>query len=151
MSQFLEQLNDAQLCEQFCAQIKLHRRSNGMIMLETPFSYPDGDQYPLYLTETRTGGVRVSDGGHTLMHLSYENDIDKFFSGSRDVLLHQVIHEQGVEFDEEAGYFYVESAVQNLTQAAFQLGQALVRVYDLTFSIARGLLLHSTMICRNRF
>ena len=64
-------LDEKALCEQFCAQVKLHRRDNGMVMLETPFSFPDGDQYPRYLTPTSTGGLRVSDGRHTLMHLSY--------------------------------------------------------------------------------
>ena len=83
----LEMLDEKMLCVQFCAQIKLHRRSNGMVLLETPFAYPDGDQYPIYLTETGAGGLHVSDGGHTLMHLSYENDVDKFFEGSRSILL----------------------------------------------------------------
>lgn len=129
----LEMLNEKNLCEQFCAQVKLHRRDNGMVMLETPFSYPDGDQYPLYLSETATGGLRVSDGGHTLMHLSYENDIDKFFEGSRSILLNQVIAEQGISYDEASGQFSLECPPSQLSQTAFQLGQAITRVYDLTF------------------
>lgn len=129
----LEMLNEKTLCEQFCAQVKLHRRANGMVMLETPFSYPDGDQYPLYLSETATGGLRVSDGGHTLMHLSYENDVDKFFEGSRSVLLNQILTEQGIAYEEKSGQFSLECAPSQLSVAAFQLGQALTRVYDLTF------------------
>ena len=129
----LEALNNQQLCEQLCAQVTLRRRENGMIMLETPFSFPDGDQYPLYLTETRTGGVRVSDGGHTLLHLSYENDIDKLFSGTRAVLLEKIIKEQGIQYDEPSGQFFIEAAVVDLSRATFQLGQALTSVYDLTF------------------
>ena len=129
----LDMLNEKQLCEQFCAQIKLHRRSNGLVMLETPFSYPDGDQYPLYLSETRTGGIKISDGGHTLMHLSYENDVDKFFEGSRQMLLHRIVSEQGIDFDEATGQFSLECAPGQLSEAAFRLGQAITRVYDLTF------------------
>jgi len=129
----LEMLNEKQLCKQFCAQIKLHRRSNGLVMLETPFSYPDGDQYPLYLSETRTGGIKISDGGHTLMHLSYENDVDKFFEGSRQMLLQRIVSEQGVDFDESSGQFSLECAPAQLSEAAFRLGQAITRVYDLTF------------------
>jgi len=102
-------------------------------MLETPFAYPDGDQYPLSLSETKTGGIRISDGGHTLMHLSYENDVDKFFEGTRRVLLDQILTEQGVEYDEKTGQFYVETPWGDLSAAAFRLGQALTRVYDLTF------------------
>jgi len=129
----LEMLDEKMLCAQFCAQIKLHRRDNGMVLLETPFAYPDGDQYPIYLTETGTGGLRVSDGGHTLMHLSYENDVDKFFEGSRNILLNQIIAEQGISYDEKNGQFYLECAPAKLSEAAFRLGQAITRVYDLTF------------------
>ena len=129
----LETLDNQQLCEQLCAQVTLKRRENGMIMLETPFSFPDGDQYPLYLTETRTGGVRISDGGHTLLHLSYENDIDKLFSGTRALLFEKITKEQGVHFDAETGQFFIESAIVDLSRATFRLGQALTSVYDLTF------------------
>ncbi len=129
----LEMLDENALCSQLCAQVKLQRRKKGKVLLETPFAYPDGDRYPLYLTETHTGGVRVSDAGHTLMHLSYENDIDKFFEGTRQFLFEQVLKEQGVEYDEEAGEFYVEVPVDQLSEAAFRLGQALTRIHDLTF------------------
>lgn len=129
----IEQLNEERLCEQFCAQIRLHRRPNGTVMLETPFTYPDGDQYPLYLSDTTTGGLRVSDGGHTLMHLSYENDVDKFFEGSRALLWSQVIAEQGVNYDDTSGQFWLECAPEELAVSSFRLGQALTRIYDLTF------------------
>jgi len=129
----LEMLNEKNLCEQLCTQVKLHHRNNGQVMLETPFSYPDGDQYPIYLSETNTGGLRVSDGGHTLMHLSYENDVDKFFEGSRNILLNQVLSEQGVNYDEATGQFSIDCAPAHLSEGVFRLGQALTRVYDLTF------------------
>lgn len=129
----LEMLDEKMLCAQFCAQIKLHRCNNGMVLLETPFAYPDGDQYPIYLTETGVGGLRVSDGGHTLMHLSYENDVDKFFEGSRSVLLNQIIAKQGISYDGDKGQFYLECAPAKLSESAFRLGQAITRVYDLTF------------------
>ncbi len=129
----LEQLNQKQLCEQFCANVQIYRRNNGMVMLQTPFSYPDGDQYSLYLSEIGAGGVRVSDGGHTLMHLSYENDIDKFFSSTRNILLHQVVKEQGIGFSEDEGQFFIDTSVGNLADSAFKLGQAITRIHDLTF------------------
>ncbi len=129
----LEQLNQEQLCKQFCANVQIHRRGNGIVMLQTPFSYPDGDQYALYLSEVGAGGVRISDGGHTLMHLSYENDVDKYFSSTRNILLRQVVDEQGVGFSEESGQFYVDTTVSNLAESAFKLGQTLTRIHDLTF------------------
>jgi hypothetical protein len=129
----LENISDETLCKQFCAQVKIRRRQNGFVMLDTPFTYPDGDHYPLYLMATPTGGVRVSDGGHTLMHLSYENDVDKFFTGTRSILLDQVVAEQDIDFDKESGQFFVEGSLEHLADASFRLGQALTRIYDLTF------------------
>lgn len=129
----IEKINKELLCEQFCAQIKLHKRDNGIVMLETPFTYADGDKYPLYLSDTATGGLKMSDGGHTLMQLSYENDVDKFFEGGRLVLLNQIIAEHGVTYDETSGQFSLECAPNKLSTAAFALGQALTRVCDLTF------------------
>ena len=129
----LDMLDEKTLCEQLCARVKLHRRHDNTMMLETPFSYPDGDQYPLYLSETPAGGLRIADGGHTLMHLSYENDIDKFFEGSRSILLNQIVAEQGVVYDEETGQFSLECAPTNLPEGVFRLGQAIIRVCDLTF------------------
>ena len=128
----LEQLSREKLCELFCANVSLRKRE-GFLMLETPFAYPYGDGYPLYLSELPGGGVRVSDGGHTLMHLSYENDVAKFFDGARGALLEQIVKESDVRHSAENGWFYVDSTVNDLPQSAFRLGQALTRVCDLTF------------------
>tara|TARA_E500000305_G_scaffold2792_2_gene2680 strand:+ start:993 stop:1778 length:786 start_codon:yes stop_codon:yes gene_type:complete len=129
----IEQLKDSVLCEQFCAQVKLHRLRNGHVMLQTPFSFPDGDQYSIYLEDTRTGGIKIHDGGSTLMRLSYENDIDRLFEGTRAVVMSQAIREHGVDFDDESGQFFVETAVSELAAGTFRLGQAITRVNDLTF------------------
>jgi len=67
------------------------------------------------------------------MQLSYENDIDKYFDGTRNLLFEQVVKEQGINFEDETGQFYVETTAQDLSKAAFQLGQAVTRIYDLTF------------------
>ena len=104
-----------------------------MIILETPFTFPDGDGYLLYLSETRTGGIRISDGGNTLMRLSYENEVDNFFQGARGVLLEQIVAEQGISYNDESGLFYTETTESKLSEAAFKLGQALTRISDLTF------------------
>ena len=51
-------------------------------MLRTHFTFPDGDGYPFHLAEAPAGGLRLSDLGHTLMHISYEHDIDTFLTGT---------------------------------------------------------------------
>ena len=44
------------LCERLCANVRVHRRHDDVLMLESPFTFPDGDHYPIYLTETPGGG-----------------------------------------------------------------------------------------------
>ena len=65
------------------------------------------------------------------MHLSYENEIDKFFEGSRSILLNQIVSEQGVTYDGETSQFSLECAPTNLPDGVFRLGQAIIRVCDL--------------------
>ena len=36
------------LCEKLCARVRLHQRDDAVLMLETPFTFPDGDSYPIY-------------------------------------------------------------------------------------------------------
>lgn len=118
------------LCERLCANVTIHKRDDGTLMLDTPFTFPDGDHYPVYLSETRTGGVVLSDRGHTLMHISYEHDVEALFTGTRAVLREQVVREAGIE--EQDGVFSVEVAPEHIADALFNFGQALTKVYDLT-------------------
>lgn len=126
-------IDEKKLCTQLCANVSIIQRPNNKLMLKTPFHYPDGDHYPIYLEETGTGGVRISDGGHTLMHLSYENDIDKFFDGTRQILMSQIVAQDDIAYEERTGEFYTESRIEGLGEAVFRLGQAVTRIYDLTF------------------
>ena len=65
-------------------------------MLDAEFEFPDGDRYPIYLSEA-LGGVRLSDRGDTLMRVSYDHDIDAFLSGIRGLLVEHILAEERVE------------------------------------------------------
>ena len=119
------------LCERLCATVRIHRRSDDVLMLESPFTFPDGDHFPIYLSETASGSVKLSDHGHTLMHISYDHDIDTFYSGARATLREQIVRESGVE--EEHGIFFLETPPDQVVTALFRFGQALTKIYDLTF------------------
>lgn len=121
---------ERQLCERLCEEVRLTVRPDGALMLRTRFEFPDGDRFPLHVSETRSGGVRLSDRGHTLMHMSYDHDIDAFLRGSRGLLLERLVNETGIAQD--GGEFFVECSTDDLPSAVFQLGQALTRIYDLT-------------------
>ena len=117
------------LCAQLCAAIRVERRPDGQLMLATDFEFPDGDRYPIYLSEV-PGGVRLSDRGDTLMRISYDHDIDAFVSGSRGLLIERILGEERVAQDH--GIFYLDAPTDRLSDAVFRYGRALTRIYDLT-------------------
>lgn len=118
------------LCKKLCNDVRVVCRPDGKLMLRTGFEFPDGDQFPIHLSETATSGVRLSDLGHTLMHLSHDHDIDSFLLGTRRQILETIINESGVGLD--GGVFYIDSSLETIPDAIFRFGQALTRVYDLS-------------------
>ena len=118
------------LCERLCANLRVHRRHDDVLMLESPFTFPDGDHYPIYLSETSSGGVKLSDRGHTLMHVSYEHDVDSSYEGARALLRQQTVRESGIY---EEGILSMETPPDQLATALFRSGQALTKNHDLTF------------------
>ena len=121
----------ALLCERLCEDVRVEPRPDGALMLRTRFQFPDGDRFPIHLSEAPAGGIRLSDRGHTLMHLSYEHDVDSFLDGTRGMLLERIMGESGLQWD--GGAFCLDTAPERLPEAVFRFGQALTRVYDLTF------------------
>ena len=117
------------LCDQLCAAVRVERRPDGELMLAAEFEFPDGDRYPIYLSET-PGGVRLSDRGDTLMRISYDHDIDAFLAGSRGLLVERILGEERV--DQDGGVFYLDTLTDRLSDAVFRYGRALTRIYDLT-------------------
>ena len=131
------------LCEQLCASVRVEPRPDGELMLEADFEFPDGDRYPIYLSEA-PGGVRLSDRGDTLMRISYDHDIDAFLAGSRGLLIERILAEERVGHDQ--GVFHLDAPIDRLSDALFRYGRALTRIYDLTlhsrsravFDVLRG-------------
>ena len=119
------------LCERLCAEVRIHRRQDDVLMMESPFTFPDGDHFPIYLSESAGGGVKLSDRGHTLMHVSYEHEVDLFYEGARASLREQLVRECGIEEDE--GIFSIETPPDQVAAALFRFGQALTKIHDLTF------------------
>lgn len=125
----IQKLQEA-LCNMLCADIRLVEH-NDLLVMETPFYFPDGDPYQIYLKEMSGGIVRLTDMGHTLMHLSYENDVSKFRDGTRGRLFDQIKAE--FELGEDDGEFFIETKIDTLGTAVFKFGQALTKLNDLTF------------------
>lgn len=121
----------ALLCQTLCVNVRIIQRKKGLLMLETPFTFPDGDHYVIYLESLNSGGVRITDGGHTFMHLSYENDVSDIREGTRGKLFDQVIAESSVS--ENDGELWIDTSYEELSRNIFRFGQVLTRIYDLTF------------------
>lgn len=119
------------LCSLMCAEVKIRPKNGKLFSIDTPFSFADGDPYQIYIKEMPGGIIRLTDMGHTMMHLSYENEIDKFREGTRGKIFEQIKSETSVE--EDNGEFYIETPVESLGFNIFRLGQALTKVNDLTF------------------
>lgn len=119
------------LCELLCSEIKLSSKNDDLAVVQTPFYFPDGDSYQIYVKEMPGGVIRLTDMGHTMMHLSYENDVDKFRIGTRGTLFQQILAEASVQ--EDGGEFFVDTDLKNLAVAIFRLGQTITKINDLTF------------------
>lgn len=122
---------EEQLCKALCAKVMLKESKDGNIFMMTPFTFPDGDSFSMYLKHLPSGGFRLSDMGSTMMHLSYEQDIEKLWDGTRGKIFAQIISEMGIADDE--GELYLEMPASQLASGVFKFGQALTRVHDLTF------------------
>lgn len=109
----------------------MERRPDGALMLRTPFAFPDCDRFPIHVSETASGGIRLSDRGHTLLRTGHEHDVDSFMDGTRGTLLERVMGETGLRWDGDRGAFRVDAAPERLLEAVFAFGQALTRVHDL--------------------
>ena len=128
------------LCKHLGEAVKVERRHyDGAVMLDTPFRLPDGDIFPIRLMEAENGLIRLTDRGFTYMRISIYDDVDALEAGRRGELLQRVVRESRVEWD--YGEVYLETAPENLAEAAILFGQALTRIWDLTYlsnSIAGG-------------
>ena len=120
------------LCERLCEEVRVDQRPDGALMLRTHFAFPDGDRLPIHVSEAASGGLRLSDRGHTLMHISYEHDVDSFLDGTRGMILERIMDETGLCWDGDRGVLCVDTAPERLPETIFAFGQALTRVYDLT-------------------
>jgi hypothetical protein len=119
------------LCSLMCAEVKIRPGKGELLSIETPFYFADGDPYQIYIKEMPGGIIRLTDMGHTMMHLSYDNDVDKFREGTLGKLFEQIKADTFI--DEDNGEFFIDTPVENLGSNIFRLGQALTKINDLTF------------------
>lgn len=96
-------------------------------MIHTGFTYPDGDELYIILSEDE-GGWRFSDEGHTMMWLSYE---DFNLTDSRRSMLDRTLKGNGVSMDR--GELYIGFDADTVCDALRSMIQAEIQVADLLY------------------
>lgn len=114
-----------------CSDVNVIEQEEGLFFVSTPFTFGDGDEYSIYIEQLPAGGLRISDMGNTLMHLSYEHDISKIREGTRGRVFEQILSEIGISDD--GGELYVETTADQVGAKIFRFGQAITKVHDLSF------------------
>lgn len=87
------------LANQWCQSVRVERMTDGAYSVSTPFTYPDGDAYPLVVERLR-GGWRLSDRGFAIGHLGYD---ELELTATRLRQLDRFASENGYAFHEDRG------------------------------------------------
>lgn len=111
-------------------EIEVRPHDEGILRVETPFAFPDGDHLVIRLRETN-GHSEWTDFGHTFMHLSYWLDIDALTSGQRGRLLEQALSRLDIENRE--GELVTQASAGHLGESLLRFAQALIHVCDLDY------------------
>lgn len=119
------------VCESFCTGVELVELKNNFYEIETPFFFPDGDPYQIFLKEESNGEFKISDGSHTLMQISYETSLENIFKGTRKALLDNVLSSFNANLLE--GELYISSSTRDLSNNLVSFGQLITRIYDLIY------------------
>lgn len=119
------------LCRAMCTGVQIREKNPELLAVHTPFLFPDGDQYQLYIRILPGGILRLTDMGHTLMHLSYDQDIDKFRECTRGAPLEKIKARTSVE--ELEGALFIDTTPEQLATDIFHIGQAITELFDLSF------------------
>ena len=122
---------EKEICRALCTDISFRHLDDGSVLVSTPFTFPDGDVYSIYLKPLPLGGFRITDMGVTMMRLSYENDVSIFTEGIKEKVFNQILSEMSVSNNK--GEFYLEVPANELTNGIFTFGQAITRIHDLPF------------------
>ena len=120
-------------CRGFCDELELKPIGEALYSLHTPFYFPDGDAYSLFLERTSGGNLRLTDKGHTLMQVSYYHDVDPLLKGTRYHLLVQALERCGLFYNSATGEIYKEVLPDELLSEIFAFGKAITSLFDLGY------------------
>lgn len=117
------------LKKQFNNRISFKEKRPGIAQLIAPFYYEDGDMLDVYYEHmSDNGSIRISDYGMTLMHLSYNYDVD---SQNKERIFKKILSENGLK--EHDGSIYIDVSPSQLYQATLQFTQAISKISSMRY------------------
>jgi hypothetical protein len=117
------------ISDALAAEVTLHRASEHEVRIEVPFYFPDGDGLVIYLRDVGGETAELTDHAHTLMHIGYHTDVDRFYTGTRAQVFERVRTRHGVE--DRDGELVVRHLIDETPQALFSFVQALIEISDI--------------------
>ena len=109
------------------AKIKVIPDGKDRFRVFTPFRFDDGDHIAIVLKKEQ-GRWLLSDGGHTYMHLTYDIDERKLFSGTREKIISNALSTFNVE--DRFGELILEVKDARFGDALYSFAQALIKMGD---------------------
>ncbi len=122
---FIEEIN-GKLNEAMKTAIALKQEGKNTYRLLTPFVFEDGDGFVAFI-ETTNGRIRFTDYGNTLMHVSYDVDIN---SETRKKILDSVLATHDLTYNE--GEIVAESNIEEVGLVFWDFIQGLIRISDIS-------------------
>ena len=111
-----------------CDKIRLIPEGLSRYIVEHPFTFDDGDHYVVVLKKAGDKW-QLSDEGHTIMHLSYE-DIDLRTEGYREIINNTVSQ---FNIKNQEGELTLSIPDMRFGDALFSYIQALVKISDVKY------------------
>ena len=114
--------------EKVCEEIRLIPEGLSRYVVSHPFTFDDGDHYIVILKKIGEDWL-LSDEGHTIMHLSYE-DINLQHGGYREIIDNTV---SAFSLENRQGELVVRIPETRFGDALFSFIQALVKISDIKY------------------
>lgn len=118
--------------EKVSEKINLKEKGIGRYLVITPFLFEDGDNLVIILKhDKKQNKWKLTDEGHTFMHLSYFMDIKDFQRGTRQEIINNCKMMFGV--DEKEGELFLYVSDGKFGDSLFDFVQSLLKITDITF------------------
>lgn len=124
-------LRDRDMESLFDGRVKVRARPGGVLQAYIPVFYEDGDMVSVYVEEVRDDSaphLLLSDRGSTLMHLSYEYEID---TENKRRIFHEIVEENGLE--EREGRLLLSTSPERLAEDAVHFASTAAKVATMRY------------------